>query len=153
MGIEISIRDPRDADMTAILQSHVDFCSSSTPIEFCYVLDVSELTTPDITVFGANLNGVLVGVGALRILDKDHAELKSMHTVAKARGNGVGRALVEHISSFAREKGISRLSLETGTNDDFKPARDLYVSLGFAQCDYFGEYENTEQNVCMTKYL
>ena len=126
---------------------------SSTPIEHVHALDVSKLTTPDITVFGGKLDGELVAVGAIRILDSTHAELKSMHTILAARGKGVGRAIVESIEEFASERGITRLSLETGTNDAFKSARNLYQSMGFRPCEAFGEYENTEDNVCMTKYL
>ena len=153
MSIQVTLRDPRDSDMTAILQAHLDFCLASTPIEHVHALDISKLVSPQITVFGAQLDGELVGVGAIRILDEKHAELKSMHTLARVRGRGVGRAMVAHISDFAREKGIERLSLETGTSEAFRPARELYESLGFKPCEAFGEYENTEDNVCMTKYL
>jgi len=153
MTIQISIRNPQDDEMIAILQTHLAFCMASTPIEHVHALDVSKLTTPDVTVFGAQLNGDLVGVGALRILESDHAELKSMHTISKARGQGVGRALVEHISNFAIDKGLSRLSLETGTGENFKAARALYTSMGFEPCEAFGDYENTQDNLCMSKRL
>ena len=153
MTLEIEVRDPRDPDMMRILQAHLDFCMSSTPIEHVHALDVSKLTTPDITVFGGKLDGELVAVGAIRILDSTHAELKSMHTILAARGRGVGRAIVQSIEKFASERGITRLSLETGTNDAFKSARNLYQSMGFRPSEAFGEYENTEDNICMTKYL
>ncbi|MFM7860836.1 MAG: GNAT family N-acetyltransferase [Candidatus Nanopelagicaceae bacterium] len=153
MTIEIQVRDPRDPDMMAILQTHLDFCMSSTPLEHVHALDVSKLTTPDITVFGGKLDGELVAVGAIRILDNNHAELKSMHTLSISRGNGLGRAIVKHIEEFAMSKGITRLSLETGTSEAFKPARNLYQSLGFQPCEAFGEYENTEDNICMTKLI
>lgn len=153
MTLKIEVRNPRDPDMMRILQTHLDFCMSSTPIEHVHALDVSKLTTPDITVFGGKLDGELVAVGAIRILDSTHAELKSMHTLRAARGRGVGHAIVESIEKFASERGITRLSLETGTNDAFKSARDLYQSMGFRPCEAFGEYENTEDNICMTKYL
>jgi len=153
MSIEIEVRDPRDPDMMVILQTHLDFCMSSTPLEHVHALDVSKLTTPEITVFGGKLDGELVAVGAIRILAATHAELKSMHTLSAARGMGVGRAIVEQIEKFASERGITRLSLETGTSDAFKSARVLYQSMGFRPCQAFGKYENTEDNICMTKYF
>jgi len=116
-------------------------------------LDISKLKTPEITVFGGKLDGELVAVGAIRILAATHAELKSMHTLLAARGMGVGRAIVEQIEKFASQRGITRLSLETGTSDAFKSARVLYQSMGFRPCETFGEYENTEDNICMTKSL
>jgi putative acetyltransferase len=140
-------------DLAQILQAHWHFCTSTTPIEHVYALDASRLFTSEITIFGARLHGELVGVGALRKLDTEHAELKSMHTLAKSRGNGVGKALVAHIEEFAKSQGIRRISLETGTSEPFKPARNLYKSLGYQECEAFGEYLLTEDNTCMTKLI
>ena len=140
-------------ELAQVLQAHWLFCTSSTPIEHVYALDASKLFSPDITVFGARINGELVGVGAIRKLDAHHAELKSMHTLAKSRGSGVGRAMVAHIEDFARSSGIERMSLETGTNEAFKPARELYKYLGYNSCDAFGDYVLNEDNMCMTKLI
>jgi putative acetyltransferase len=140
-------------ELGQILQAHWLFCTSSTPIEHVYALDASKLFSPDITVFGARIDGELVGVGAMRRLDTEHAELKSMHTLAKSRGLGVGKAMVAHIEEFARRSGIERMSLETGTNEAFRPARELYKSLGYQSCDAFGDYVLSEDNMCMTKSI
>jgi putative acetyltransferase len=140
-------------ELAQVLQAHWLFCTSSTPIEHVYALDASKLFSPDITVFGARIDGELVGVGALRRLDAHHAELKSMHTLAKSRGSGVGKAMVSHIEGFAKGRGIKRISLETGTNDAFKPARELYKSLDYVDCDAFGDYVLSEDNMCMTKLI
>lgn len=92
-------------------------------------------------------------MGALRLLDPHHAELKSMQTAAAARGRGVGRALVEHILSWAAARGIRRVSLECGAGEAFAPARALYAAAGFEPCGPFGDYEATEHNVFMTRLL
>ena len=149
----ITIEESLTDELAQILQAHWLFCTSSTPIEHVYALDASKLFSPDITVFGARIDGELVGVGAIRKLDAHHAELKSMHTLAKSRGSGVGRAMVAHIEDFARSSGIKRMSLETGTNEAFKPARELYKSLGYNSCDAFGDYVLSEDNMCMTKII
>ena len=153
MQIEISIEKSLTDELATLLQAHWLFCTSTTPIEHVYALDASKLFTPDITVFGARVHGELVGVGALRILDAEHAELKSMHTLAKSRGLGLGKAMVSHIEEFAKGQGVKRISLETGTNDAFKPARELYKSLGYQDCDAFGDYVLSEDNMCMTKLI
>jgi putative acetyltransferase len=140
-------------ELAHVLQAHWLFCTSSTPIEHVYALDASKLFSPDITVFGARIDGELVGVGALRKLDLLHGELKSMHTLAKSRGSGVGKAMVTHIEDFARSSGIERVSLETGTNEAFKPARELYKSLGYQSCEAFGDYVLSQDNTCMTKLI
>ncbi len=151
--IVISIEKSLTDELAQVLQAHWIFCTSSTPIEHVYALDASKLFTPDITVFGARVNAELLGVGALRKLDSGHAELKSMHTLIKSRGLGIGRALVSHIEDFARRQGIKRLSLETGATEPFKPARELYKSLGYQECEAFGEYVLSEDNTCMTKVI
>jgi len=147
--IEVSLGE----ELAQVLQAHWLFCTSATPIEHVYALDASRLFTPDITVFGARVHGELVGVGALRTLDAEHAELKSMHTLAKSRGLGIGKAMVSHIEEFAKGQGVKRISLETGTNHAFKPARELYKSLGYVDCDAFGDYVLSEDNICMTKLI
>jgi len=147
--IEVSLGE----ELAQILQTHWLFCTSTTPIEHVYALDASKLFAPGITVFGARVLGELVGVGAFRILDADHAELKSMHTLAKARGNGVGKAMVAYIENFAIVQGIKRISLETGATEPFKPARQLYASLGYEECEAFGEYVLSGDNTCMTKLI
>ena len=150
MTLVISVEDPRNEDMTRLLQAHLDFCYSSSPPESVYALDVEKLVSPAITVFGARMDGALVGVGAIRQLDSDHAELKSMHTAISCRGKGIGRAMVSHLLGLAKQRGVSRLSLETGTNEAFKPARDLYDSFGFKPCEPFGDYLPHPISVCMT---
>ena len=153
MQIVITAEKSLTDELAQVLQAHWLFCTSSTPIEHVYALDASQLFTSDITVFGARIDGELVGVGAMRKLDAHHAELKSMHTLAKSRGLGIGKAIVLHIEDFATSQGIKRLSLETGTNDAFRPARKLYKSLGYIECEAFGEYILSDDNMCMSKEI
>lgn len=149
----ITIEESLGEELAQILQTHWLFCTSTTPIEHVYALEASKLFTPEITVFGARVNEELVGVGALRRLDTDHAELKSMHTLARSRGHGVGKAMVAHIEGFAKVQGVKRISLETGATEPFKPARELYKSLGYEECEAFGEYILSGDNTCMTKLI
>jgi putative acetyltransferase len=151
--IVIAIEESLTDELAQVLQAHWLFCTSSTPIEHVYALDASKLFAPDITIFGARIDGELVGVGAMRKLDEYHAELKSMHTLAKSRGLGIGKAVVAHIEEFAKSNGVDRMSLETGTNEAFRPARELYKSLGYESCDAFGDYVPSEDNMCMTKLI
>jgi len=153
VNIVITTEKSLTDELAHVLQAHWLFCTSSTPIEHVYALDASKLFSPDITVFGARIDGELVGVGAMRKLDQLHAELKSMHTLAKSRGSGVGKAMVAYIEDFARSSGIERMSLETGTNEAFRPARQLYKSLGYQSCEAFGDYVLSEDNTCMTKLI
>ena len=149
----ITVEESLSDELAQVLQAHWLFCTSSSPIEFVFALDASKLFAPDITVFGARVLGELVSVGAIRMLDTHHAELKSMHTLAKSRGNGISKAIVAHIEDFAKAQGFKRISLETGTTEHFTPARGLYKSLGYQECEAFGEYSLNEYSTFMTKLI
>jgi putative acetyltransferase len=147
----IAVDDPRRDDVRALLEQHLAFARSITPPEQVYALDLEGLLDPTITFFSIRADGELLGVGALKQLDPDHAEVKSMHTATAARRRGVGRAMVDHLLAVAAERGVSRVSLETGTTDAFGPARSLYAEAGFAPCAPFGDYEESPTSAFMTR--
>ncbi len=142
--------DPTAPDVVALLDEHLAFSHEHTPPGHVHALDHGGLQSPDISFFSIREQGRLLGVGALRRLDPDHAEIKSMHTAVAARGRGVARAMVEHLVASARRSGATRVSLETGTMDAFEPARRLYASMGFVECEPFGDYLPVPNSVCMT---
>ena len=144
--------DPVADEVQALLTRHLAYAHEHSPPEHVHALDVSGLVDERVTFFGVRERdgGALLGIGALRHLDDTHAEIKSMHTAAEARGRGVARVLVERLLSVARARGYARVSLETGTDDAFRPARRLYESFGFAECDPFADYTRNTYSVCMT---
>ena len=146
----IAIDDPAKTDVIGLLETHLAFANEVTPAGHVHALDVDRLKQPDITFFSVRQGGRLVGVGALKEIDPAHGEVKSMHAAAEVRGQGVGRAMVEHLLSVARDRGYLRLSLETGTYPAFDPARKLYEDVGFEVCEPFAEYTDNEFSVCMT---
>ena len=95
----------------------------------------------------------LPAIGAIKELDETHGELKSMHTVAPARGRGVGRAVLERLVGLACERGYRRVSLETGSMEGFRPARSLYERFGFEHCEAFGDYAPSPHSTFMTLRL
>jgi len=146
----IRLDDPRADDVRALLERHLAFANEHSPPEDVHALDLDGLLQPEISFYSYRVDGQLLGIGALKTLDATHAELKSMHTAAEARGRGVGRTMVEHLLAVARERGITRISLETGTPEAFVPARSLYESFGFEECEPFGQYFVSSWSVCMT---
>jgi putative acetyltransferase len=150
---EIAPEDPRTPDVRALLQQHLAFARETTPAEGVHALDVDALLDPAVTLFAYRRDGELLAVGAVKLLDTDHAELKSMHTAEAARRQGVGRAMVDHLVGVARGLGVRRVSLETGNFDAFAPARALYASAGFEPCEPFGEYVDSPTSACMTRRL
>jgi putative acetyltransferase len=149
----IAIDDPCSPDVSALLAAHLAFANEHSPPEDVHALDITGLLDPSISFYSLRLGGELLGVGALKRVDAEHAELKSMHTAVQARGRGLGRAMVDHLIGVARDRGYQRLSLETGTMAAFAPARELYASVGFIVCPPFGPYFNSPNSVCMTMPL
>jgi putative acetyltransferase len=150
---EISTDDPRADDVRALLERHLAFANEHSPPEDVHALDVNGLLDPAIAFFSFRLNGELLGIGALKRLDRHHAELKSMHTAEAARGRGIGRAMVDHLIRIARDRGFRRVSLETGATPAFSPARSLYAKAGFVRCGPFGDYGESPNSAFMTLLL
>lgn len=150
MDLVIAVDDPRIDDVRTLLARHVAFAREVTPPDHVHAMEVDDLLGRAVTFFSARRDGVLLGVGALKQLDESHAELKSMHTSEAARGQGVGRAIVDHLLAVAADRSYQRVSLETGTGDAFVPARSLYTKIGFKPCAPFGEYTVNPYSVCMT---
>jgi putative acetyltransferase len=149
----IAIDDPRADDVRALLDRHLVFANTHSPPEDVHALDLTGLLSPAVTFFSARGDGELLGVGALKELDETHGEVKSMHTASEARGQGVGRAMVDHLISLARQRGYRQLSLETGSMDAFAPARALYGRAGFAPCGPFAAYVLSPNSTFMTLIL
>lgn len=152
-AIEVAVDDPRRDDVRRLLERHWEFAADDAPPEHCHALDLDGLLAPTVTFVSARVDGELVGVGALKELDDAHGELKSMHTAAASRGQGVGRALVDHLLNVARQRGYRRVSLETGSNEPFAPALALYSGAGFTRCGPFAEYTANSYSVYMTRTL
>ncbi len=152
-SLVIAIDDPRAGDVRALLDLHLAFNNEHTPPQDVHALDLDGLLSPAVTFFSARQDRQLLAIGALKELDETHGELKSMHTVEAARGQGVGRAMVDHLVGVARDRGYRRVSLETGTMEAFGPARSLYVRSGFTPCEPFGGYEQSPNSAYMTLLL
>jgi putative acetyltransferase len=150
---DISIDDPRAEDVLELLERHLVFSRSNTPPEDVHTLDVDGLLDPAVTFFSFRREGELLAFAALKRIDEHHAELKSMHTAQAARGRGIGRAMVEHLLTTARERGFDRVSIETGSQPAFAPARSLYARAGFEPCEPFGDYRPSPNSTFMTVSL
>jgi len=141
------LNDPRVIDL---LQIHLTNARAETARGSAHALDLTGLQSPDISFWTIWEGEALLGVGALKRLSPDHGEVKSMHTAQSARRKGVGSAMLQHIIATARKSGMSRLSLETGSWEYFRPARALYRSHGFVECGPFADYVPDPNSVFMS---
>ncbi len=151
--MEIIIDDLNGPEIRALLQEHLDSMKLYSPPESIHALDIEALRKPDITFWTAWEDGELLGCGALKELDAQHGEIKSMRTAARHRRQGVAKTLLTHILEEARRRGYTRLSLETGSNAAFAPARSLYAAMGFTYCEPFADYRLDPYSVFMTREL
>ncbi|MFO0460218.1 MAG: GNAT family N-acetyltransferase [Burkholderiales bacterium] len=152
--MRIDIDDPAAPDVSALLEEHLRDMHAQSPRESVHALDVSGLKVPSITFWTVrDADGLLLGCGALKQLDATHGEVKSMRTPTAQRRRGAGRAMLAHIVDEARRRGYGRLSLETGPQPAFAPARRLYARAGFVRCAPFGDYREDPYSVFMTLAL
>ncbi|WP_199613732.1 GNAT family N-acetyltransferase [Paenibacillus alkalitolerans] len=151
--MEIKVDDLTGSKVIALIKEHLESMSSQSPPESCHALNVEELRKPDVTFWSAWEQDELLGCGALKELDGEHGEIKSMRTSSSHLRKGVAKRILEHIIEEARRRGYKRLSLETGSMDSFEPARRLYASFGFQYCAPFADYIEDPNSAFMTKEL
>jgi putative acetyltransferase len=151
----IEIRRDRSVSpqVLPLLQRHLDLMHASSPPESVHALDPAALDRPDVAFFTLREGEAVLGMGAVKRIDADHAEIKSMHVVAEARGRGLARVLLDHLLAEAGRLGYARLSLETGVEPVFAPARSLYERAGFGYCGPFEGYGPDPNSVFMTRQI
>lgn len=147
LPLHIRLDDLSDPRIAQFLEEHLQDMRATSPPESVHALDLSKLRDPSIHFWSAwlpaengTLDGTLVGTAAIKRLDADHAELKSMRTSAAFRSKGIAKRVLLHVLEQARTLGLQRLSLETGTQPFFAPAHKLYLTHGFEPCGPFDSY-------------
>jgi putative acetyltransferase len=149
----IALESPLTPDLALLFARHEADMHADTPPESIHMLDRAALEAPGIWFFVMREEGEPVAMGAFKRIGPDHAEIKSMHVLAEARGRGLSRRMLEHLIDAARAEGFSRLSLETGVQPTFVAARALYANAGFEDCPPFEGYRDDPNSVFMTKML
>ncbi len=145
----IAISDLADGQVQTLISYHQQAMQAGSPAGHSFALDLSGLTDPAVTVWDAHIDGLVVGIAALKQLGDSTAEIKSMRTHPDFLRRGVAAAVLEAIIEHARSGGITRLSLETGSGPLFEPALALYRQRGFANGEAFGDYTLTDFNQCL----
>ena len=151
--MEIRADDPGRPAVARLLEDHLADLRSHSPPESTHALEVEALRSPAVTFWTAWDGDDLLGCGALLELDPQHGEIKSMRTDPGYLRKGVGRRILEHIIDEARQRAYRRLSLETGSQDVFAPARSLYAEFGFEPCEPFGSYKPDPNSLFMSREL
>ena len=129
-----------------LLRLHLEGMHANSPPDSVFALDLSGLSQPEISVWTAWVDDAVAGIAALKDLGDGTGEIKSMRTSPPFLRRGVAAALLEHVITVARERGMKRLSLETGSGEAFEPALRLYRKRGFVEGEVFAQYEKSAFN-------
>jgi putative acetyltransferase len=151
--MEIRPDDLTGPEIAELLREHLRNMFLHSPPESVHALPLDALRRPGITMWSAWEGRDLLGCGALKELDRAHGEVKSMRTAAPHLRKGVATRILETIMDEARRRSYRRLSLETGSQPVFAPARALYACHGFQPCGPFGSYTNDPNSFFMTRRL
>jgi putative acetyltransferase len=138
--MEFLLDDLRGDAIRELLRLHLASALKHSPPGSVHALDLDGLRRADVRLWSCWQDGQLLGCCALRELSPEHGEMKSMRTAPGHQRKGVGTLMLRHLLREARARGYRRLSLETGSNEAFAPARRLYEGHGFRYCAAFGDY-------------
>lgn len=147
--MEIRLDNLESEEVACFLQQHIDDMRATSPPESKHALDLEGLKAPEISFWTLHSAGNLLGCAALKELGGGQGEIKSMRVLATARGQGIGKRLLDHVVAEAQARGYQNLWLETGSMPFFEPARHLYQKHGFVICPPFGSYREDPNSVFM----
>lgn len=148
--MQIAIEDARQPDVEAMLLAGEEFARSVYAEEECFMLDLTELERPGVTVWVARRDGIALGMASL-VTAGAHPELKRLFVYESARGLGVAGGLLDAIEGHARDAGSTVIQLETG--DRSTAAVALYAKRGYRHIPRFGQYAGSASSVCMELML
>ena len=136
-----------NSEVNNLLKKHFIELRSVSPAGSTHVLDIDGLKDSSIKFWSLWENNKLIGCGALKFLEKNHGEFKSIRVADEFKKRGAGERIINHLIEEAKKLKISKLSIETGAGDFFLPARNLFSKFGFKSCPPFAHYKD-DPNSC-----
>tara|TARA_Y100001958_G_C20863200_1_gene300572 strand:+ start:34 stop:501 length:468 start_codon:yes stop_codon:yes gene_type:complete len=140
-------------EVNELLKKHFIELRAASPEGSAHVLDIPGLKIPSIKFWSLWEEDQLIGCGALKFLDENHGEFKSIRINDNFRGKGYGIKIINHLIREAKTLNIKRISIETGSGDFFAPARKLFDNCGFKPCPPFAHYKEDINSLYLTKIL
>ena len=134
-------------EVNNLLKKHFIELRSVSPAGSTHVLDIDGLKDPSIKFWSLWENNKLIGCGALKFLEKNHGEFKSIRVADEFRKIRAGERIINYLIEEAKKLKISKLSIETGAGEFFLPARKLFSKFGFKECPPFAHYKE-DPNSC-----
>ena len=140
-------------EVDQLLKKHFIELRSVSPEGSTHVLDIKGLKDTSIKFWSLWENDELIGCGALKFLNKEHGEFKSIRIHDNFRKQGQGINIINHLIAEAKKLKIKRLSIETGAGDFFIPARKLFKKTGFTVCEPFAHYKEDINSVYLSMFI
>ena len=140
-------------EVNEMLIKHFIELSSVSPVCKGHVLDIPGLKDPNIKFWSFWKNDQLMGCGALKFLDTEHGEFKSIRLADKFRKQDNGIKIIKHLIDRAKKLNIKKISLETGSGNFFIPARKLFIKCGFKVCKPFAHYKEDNEACYMSMLI
>ena len=140
-------------EVNELLKKHFVELREASPEGSAHVLDIPGLKIPSIKFWSLWENDKLIGCGALKFLDKDHGEFKSIRVHNNYRNRGNGIKVIKHLIEEAKKLNIKRISIETGAGKFFEPARKLFQKCDFKPCEPFAHYKKDINSLYLTKLI
>ena len=140
-------------EVNELLTKHFIELRAASPEGSAHVLDIPGLKISSIKFWSLWENEKLLGCGALKFLDKDHGEFKSIRVHDNFRNKGNGIKVIEHLINEAIKLNVKRLSIETGAGKFFTPARKLFKKCNFEPCKPFAHYKEDKNSIYLTKLI
>ena len=141
-----------NSEVLELLNKHFIELRSVSPEGSAHVLDIEGLKDQNIKFWSLWEDNLLMGCGALKFLNKEHGEFKSIRVEDRFRNKDNGIKILKHLIIEAKKLNIKRISIETGTGDFFTPARKLFNKCGFKLCKPFDHYKE-DPNSCYMSML
>ena len=140
-------------EVNELLTKHFIELRAASPEGSAHVLDIPGLKVNSIKFWSLWEKENLMGCGALKFLDNEHGEFKSIRVHDNYRNQGNGIKIMQHLIDEAKKLKIRRLSIETGAGKFFAPARKLFKMCDFKPCEPFAHYKKDKNSIYLTKLI
>ena len=140
-------------EVNKLLTKHFIELRAASPEGSAHVLDIPGLKVSTIKFWSLWESKKIFGCGALKFLDNEHGEFKSIRIHDDFRNKGYGIKIIDHLIYEAKKLDIKRISLETGAGNFFDPARRLFKKCNFEPCQPFAHYKEDKNSLYLTKLI
>lgn len=152
MAITIVETNPDSPEAAALINELDDYLNQLPyPEQSRHAYSIDKLLREGVAFFVAHYEGNSAACGGIKLFAAEYGEVKRMYVRPVYRGLGLGKAMLNHLAEFARERQVDLLRLETGIFQT--EAIGLYDRYGFERRPPFGEYLEDPMSVYFEKSI